>query len=324
MIPEIFFSNENIIFFANYEELIKIYPSYYKLELEKKEVFLLDLKIFLDGQKDNFTKSYKTIKYLDLLLNRISLDKKDTINHTITYEIVQKKKILIQNFLDFEILYNLDKKLLSLIKMSYNRFNSKNELDKEIRTTFLKKAIEDTFNEEEITFIDVIKKFERLIQQYEIITRAYIEELNTEKVKYDYEKRIQEINEKLSSMIGDIHTKQIILPIAFVIGTAQIKDNTPGSLVFMIFLGLFVFTCLLTMYSNTQKKLVESVKNNINYWEKFYKTNLKTLYKNEIKMKISHIQDIIKKVESGMFHTLLLSWSLIIILMIYLILKYSS
>ncbi len=324
LIPETYFNNENIFFIDNYNDLIEKYPSYYKLEIEKKEVFFLKLKSFLHERNDNFIKTYKTLKFLDLLLNKIAIDNKDTSNHTITYEIIQKKKILVCNLLDYQTINSIDKKLLSQIKMVYKRFNATNELDKEIKTTFLKKAIEDSFSKDEISFIDIIKKFERMIQQYEIIIRAYIEELDTEKVKYDYEKRIQEINEKLSSMIGDIHTKQIILPIAFVIGTAQIKESTPTSLVFMIFLGLAVFTLLVTMYSNTQKKLIESIKDNVDYWENFYKLNLKTLYVNEIKTKISQINNIIDKVKSSMTHTIILSWLLILILMIYLIFKYSK
>lgn len=209
------------------------------------------------------------------------------------------------------------------MKISYSRFNTKSELDKEIRITFLKKAIEDTFSEDEITFVDIINKFERLIQQYEIIVRAYIEELNTEKIKYDYEKRIQEINEKLSSMVGDIHTKQIILPIAFVIGVAQIKSDTSFFIAIMIFFGLCLFTSLLTMYRNTQTKLIYTIEKNIEYWEDFYKTNLKSLYKNDISSRINTIKDIIEKVKDNMYHTILFSWILIVLFMVYIIFQYS-
>lgn len=209
------------------------------------------------------------------------------------------------------------------MRISYSRFNTKSELDKEIRITFLKKAIEDTFTEDEITFVDVINKFERLIQQYEIIVRAYIEELNTEKIKYDYEKRIQEINEKLSSMVGDIHTKQIILPIAFVIGVAQIKSDTSFFIAVMIFFGLSLFTSLLTMYRNTQTKLIQTIEKNVEYWEDFYKTNLKSLYKNDISSRINNIRDIIEKVKGNMYHTIFFSWTLIVLFMVYIIFQYS-
>lgn len=219
---------------------------------------------------------------------------------------------------------NIDNKILSLMRISYSRFNTKSELDKEIRITFLKKAIEDTFSEDEITFVDVINKFERLIQQYEIIVRAYIEELNTEKIKYDYEKRIQEINEKLSSMVGDIHTKQIILPIAFVIGIAQIKHDTSFLIAIMIFFGLSLFTSLLTMYRNTQTKLIHTIEKNVEYWEDFYKTNLKSLYKNDISSRIYNIKGIIEKVKDNMFHTIFFSWLLIILFLIYIIFQYSK
>lgn len=210
------------------------------------------------------------------------------------------------------------------MRISYSRFNTKSELDKEIRITFLKKAIEDTFSEDEITFVDVINKFERLIQQYEIIVRAYIEELNTEKIKYDYEKRIQEINEKLSSMVGDIHTKQIILPIAFVIGIAQIKHDTSFFIAIMIFFGLSLFTSLLTMYRSTQTKLIHTIEKNVEYWEDFYKTNLKSLYKNDISSRIQSIKCIIEKVKDNMFHTIFFSWLLIILFLVYIIFQYSK
>ncbi|MDN5093396.1 hypothetical protein [Aliarcobacter butzleri] len=294
------------------------------MELEKKEVFFLETKSFLIEVKDKLIISYKNIKYLDLLINKIAIDKRDTENHTITYEIIQKKKLSIKNFLDFDSIINIDSKILSLMRMSYSRFNTKSELDKEIRITFLKKAIEDTFSEDEITFVDVINKFERLIQQYEIIVRAYIEELNTEKIKYDYEKRIQEINEKLSSMIGDIHTKQIILPIAFVIGIAQIKPDTSFFIAIMIFFGLSLFTSLLTMYRNTQTKLIQTIEKNLEYWEDFYKTNLKSLYRNDISSRINNIRDIIEKVKDNMYHTIFFSWTLIILFLIYIIFQYSK
>lgn len=321
-IPESFFTDNDIVFFLNHEEFIKTYPNYYKLELEKKEVFFLETKSFLIEEKNKLIKSYKKIKYLDLLINKIAIDKRDTENHTITYEIIQKKKLSIKNFLDFDSIKNIDNKILSLMKISYSKFNTKSELDKEIRITFLKKAIEDTFSEDEITFVDVINKFERLIQQYEIIVRAYIEELNTEKIKYDYEKRIQEINEKLSSMVGDIHTKQIILPIAFVIGVAQIKSDTSFFIAIMILLGLTLFTSLLTMYSGTQKKLIHTIEKNVEYWESFYENNLNSLYINDISSRINNIKDIIKKVKNNMFWTIFFSWSLIVLFMVYIVFKY--
>ena len=50
------------------------------------------------------------------------------------------KKLSIKNFLDLDSIKNIDNKILSLMRISYSRFNTKSELDKEIRIIFLKKA----------------------------------------------------------------------------------------------------------------------------------------------------------------------------------------
>lgn len=278
--------------------------------------------MFLDAISEPIIKKYKDLEFIDKLLYKVKLKNRKSEKHTLSYEIIHKKMIVINNSISYDNLNNLDKRIIVSIKTAYKRFISRSQLDKEIRLVFFKKAIEDTFNRNYITFDDVILNIDNLLQQYEIISRAYIEELDTEKVKYDYEKRLQEYNEKLSSMVGDIHTKQIMFPIAFVIGVAQIDKVSSTQFVLIILFGLLIFATILTFYSNTQKNLIKVLEDNIQYWEEFYKKNLNTLYKSEIENKIFSIKEIISKVKNNINYSVLLSWVLIIVFFIYITFKY--
>ena len=325
-IPLVDFENNGFYFFEDYKSFIEDYPSYYKFKKEKKEVFFLDKKQLFSEVNDSFVKSYKRLEYLDLIFEKISFQEaKESENHSLTYEVLHKRKTVIKNKISFEQLENINKKLGLLIKLSYRRLNARTDLDKEIRTTFLKKAIEDVFLDNEITFTEITKKFDVLMQQYEIITRAYIEELDTEKIKYDYEKKIQDINEKLSLTTNDIHTKLILLPLGYVVAVAQMRTETfPMQISFIIFLGLIIFTTIINLFTNTQKKLIINTEDDIKYWENFYKLHLKTLYETEIKIKIDNIKSITSSIKDRMFITIFLSWLLVLILGIYIIFRYSN
>lgn len=325
-IPTQIFASQNIYFFNDYESFVEIYPNYYKLQKEKKEIFFLDKKRFLSEIRDNFIKSYKSLKCLDVIFEKISFQRpKESENHTFTYEVLHKRKTLVKSKIGIEDITNIDKRLSALIKLSYKKLNTQNELDKEVRITFLKKAIEDVFPENEITFTEITQKFEVLMQQYEIITRAYIEELDTEKIKYDYEKKIQDINEKLSLTTSDIHTKLILLPLGFVVAVAQMRTvDFPLEISLIILLGLIIFTTIINLFTNTQKKLIINTEVDIKYWEKFYKKHLISVYESEIKIKIDNIKAITESIKHRMFITIFLSWLLVTVLFIYIVFRYSN
>lgn len=308
------FRDEKILLKKTIEDFFKEYPSYYKLEKEKNKIFILSEKKFHTQINNLQFNNYANLKNLDLLFNKISIDKKDTENHTITYEVVHKRKLNISNKFDTSKLVSIDRKISFLFKKTYKKICTENELDIDMKIVFLKKTIEDFFNDKKnITFNDIVNNFEELMAQYEIILRAYVEELDTEKIKYDYEKKIQELNEKLSNMTNDINTKILILPIAYVLGAAQIKKDTDCIIIGLIFLGLIAFTTLVTIFSNIQKELMESINIDITYWENFYKKNLKTTYNTSIKYRFSKINKLVLSLKSRIFLTLFISWGLIVI-----------
>lgn len=314
-----YFEENNIIIVNNFQDFIEKYPSYKSLKSTNKDIFILDTKQFISSIESELITAYKDIEYLEMLIERLSIDNKKSAFNTITYEIIHQRKIYLQNKVNIDTLNKINEtKLSEKIKTCYNKFVSKDELDFDTKQMFLKKAFEDIFkNKKNITFIEVIDEFNTLIQEYEIIKRAYIENLDTQKIKYDYQQKTHEINEKLSSTLNDVHTKLILLPIAFVVAIAQMNDKTL-SIQMLIFIGLFMFTLLMHLFSRTQKKVLSNIESDINYWDDFYKKHLNHNYQNNLSEKITNLKTLLTLIYNRINISLVISWILVFFFLIYL------
>ena len=166
----------------------------------------------------------------------------------------------------------------------------------QLHKTFLIKAIETTFKTKgRLTFNDLIEHWNEICSEYELIHTAYLDTLDTNALRYDYQKKLQEFSDKLNSVMSDVQNKAIIPPIAVLLTLANIYDK-PIKIKIVVFILLLLFVAIITIYQYFQITFLDEYKNVIKKWEVFYKRTMSkqyTLFKeqyNQIYERIKNIQ----------------------------------
>jgi hypothetical protein len=157
-------------------------------------------------------------------INTYSVFYKSTIkieNKLVSSEIDNNPTYTEKNFFIDEVKLNKNRDILSILINDVNRLQNNNS-DYKINIEFLKKSIYDQFegkikNKETIYFYEIIEKLEQIYDDYELIKRAYIDSLNPDKLKEDFQKKYQEALTYLNSILTDIHTKTLFIPIAIIL-----------------------------------------------------------------------------------------------------------
>ncbi|MHB1664264.1 MAG: hypothetical protein ACYCT7_03235 [bacterium] len=234
---DLFFLNNELDFLSKFRT---------EINTVQKSYFIKSLNFYSETDEDKkseeiFFKYYNLLILLKEIIESIS-DDKEPKSEIIIYSIFYKGNIKVENKLvetndDNYVEAPKDKNILIFLSDNYkcnkianilhelikdvNKAQNDNS-DYKINIEFLKKSIYDQFKEKikdkkEIYFYELIEKLEQIYDDYELIKRAYIDSLNPDKLKDDFQKKYQEALTYLNSILTDIHTKTLFIPIAIIL-----------------------------------------------------------------------------------------------------------
>ncbi len=251
-------SEFNLFFLNNELDLL----NKFKTELNEvtKPYFIKSLNFYSETNENKkseeiFFKYYNLLILLKEIIESIS-DDKESKSEIIIYSIFYKGNIKVENKLvetdddnyveayrneniliflnDINKCNKIADILHELIK-DVNKAQNDNS-DYKINIEFLKKSIYDQFKEKikdkkAIYFYELIEKLEQIYDDYELIKRAYIDSLNPDKLKDDFQKKYQEALTYLNSILTDIHTKTLFIPVAIILSILPklINNNSKSS-----------------------------------------------------------------------------------------------
>jgi|GEM_PF-5812504 len=163
--------------------------------------------------------------------------------------IFYKKSLHVQKTVEQSALETLRKKcdeiqeIVDILKDEISRTE-----DAAIREEFLKKAIFDLFKNEsnpsnKPDIGDITIAIDKIYDEYRLVKRAYIDSLDTEKIKRDFESRYRESLTALKTLLSDLHTKALFVPMAVLFALAQKyskeMDEQNTILFYLAFLAFF-------------------------------------------------------------------------------------
>jgi hypothetical protein len=256
------------------------------------------------------------LEYLDNLFELISIDRKKGKGRSYKYELFYSKKTIVYGYVDYEHLHKVNDEFLNPIKHLYTKFTQK-DYKSELEKKFILKAIEDVFkNEKEITFNDIIDNWENICEEYEIIQRAYIESLDTQKLKFDYEKKLQEMHDQLYSILNNIQNKMIIPPLAIAFVVANVYDKPISVKLFSVCV-VFIFVLIITAYSILQYNYLSNAEQSFNRWKQLYKKHITKNFSHKWKERFEKLENFISYIKLLLIGSNLIFWLFVFLLFIF-------
>ncbi len=287
--------------FSDLSLFIKHFPNYSFVSNEKLVgTYIVDTIICEDASSLAIYEKYKKLSLLDSIMHKISLDKKNSTPRCYEYEVFNTKKTLIKNTITLEVLEKLDDSFFEQISYIDERLSTLNKPQLELEKSFLAKSIEDVFKQKNIqknsTYNDLVKCFNEICEEHELLQKAYLDSLDTNSIKFDYQKKTQEVNDKLQTILSDMQNKLIIPPIALIVALANIHDK-PILIKSLTMFILFFFFVIVGYYAYNQYKILDNYILTIENWKKFY---LKFLSKNfkKIETNFKNISDIASNIQN--------------------------
>ncbi len=304
--------NEHAVLkFQDFDTFIQRHPNITFLMKEKLVGKYTVDRFEQEGEEDKLLKKYREIKVLDSIIDKISISKKTSSNRCYEYELFNTKKISIKSFIDKRLLEKMDENFSQKLEFISSKLNSLSTSQLGLERSFLSKAIEDILKHNqvkgiEVTYIDIIEYIDEICEEYELLQKSYIDSLDSNSIRYDYQKKTQEINDKLQSISSDIQNKSILPPIALLIVLANIY-NKPLMIQIITMMILFFFFALTSVYGYSQIKILNSHIRSIKEWKNFYRKFLSKNYiKLENRFKDSH--DTAKRIRMIIKVTLFIHW----------------
>jgi len=300
------------------KKFIKVFPS--KIYLFNKNLFTDTNTLKVDNifSQNSLIEKYKDLEYLDNLFELLSIEKLEGKVRSYKYELFYSKKIIVDGYIDYEHLKKVNNNFLNSIKHLYIKFSQK-DYKSELEKKFLLKALEDVFkNKKELTFNDIIDNWENICEEYEIIQRAYIESLDTQKLKFDYEKKLQEMHDQLYSILNNLQNKIIIPPLAIVAVVANIY-NKPISIKLISILFLFIFIGIITNYSVLQLNYLSNIEQSFNRWKQLYKKHISKNFSNKWKQRFEKLESFIFQIRVLLIGSNIVFWLFTCIIFVFFI-----
>ncbi len=152
--------------------------------------------------------------------------------------------------------------------------------DPQTKSEFLKKSIYDIFKDkiknQTLKINDIVEKFNEIYSEYEIIKRAYIDSLDTDKIKDDFKNKYQETLNFINNIISNLYTKTLFIPLALIFGISQkltSQNLTNQIFIYISLIGFLIFLSYL-IWGNFHllkniKIQIKELQDDLQYYDKF-------------------------------------------------------
>ncbi len=209
---------------------------------------------FIYDKPENFFECYRLYEQLDSFLQSFAVtnDKEKVV-------LYYKEPIVIQKKVD-----NLECKETEKVQDSFQKLLDDIAQDRQTKIEFFKKALYDIFKqsikEERLTIVNLYKDFNKVYQEYLLVKQAYIDSLDTDKIKDEFKDKYNETMNFLNTVISSLYTKTLFIPLTIIFALSQRVSiqNTDGK--FYIFIALELFLLLLAYLIYGSKSILENVK----------------------------------------------------------------
>ena len=311
-----FFPNEEI-FFRKLPSALKFDPARdfhffikeVKWSREENVCYLANSS--LDEKNSRFLKVYSRLRQVLGFLNKVS-DNYSSEGVFYIYSSSRLVKISLKihpdrssNLLDDLIDENLQRALEHLLSdIEGIDLDSEEHPLKSLHIEFAKRAIinvlkDEVRNTKAISLECFIKKFKEITEEYKVIKKAFVESLESSKLKEDFEKKYYEILGRLHSQLSDINSKAIFIPLALLFGVSKLASSLFLNL--SIFFGTLIFSALICLYLKGQRKILRAVQTEID----FFKQRLEDL--ESLKSKFDSIKDLSRTIDRRIYFTHLIN-----------------
>jgi len=256
--------NLDLLFFTTENDFLQ------KTGIKKlqKQIFIFDKKSDLK----NYLKCYAFFVTLKEFISEISISINALKKEIILY---YKEPIIIKEDIQYLKCSNIDKKRELLDKLKKDI-----QLELQTRREFIKKAIYDIFKEKiknnNLTINDIAEKFNEIDSEYYLIKRAYIDSLDTDKIKDDFKNKYQETLNFINNIISNLYTKTLFIPLALIFGISQRLTSKDYTNQLFIFISLILFLLILAylIWGNIHilkniKIQIDELKEEIKYFKSF-------------------------------------------------------
>lgn len=291
--PSFLQTNFNFNFYFNFNEFIEKNNT----SLNDEYFYILDKKITSFQTSENkYLQTHSIILKLQDILKDIADDVESQVKNKI-YTIFDSKKIKITsdfNLDDIEFILEKDPNFGKTVSNLYDELELKSE--KKTRSIFFKKSLELTFKEKNIQMSDMLKNLEKIFTEYESHYRAYINSLEPEKIKAQFEEEHTSFLKDLNIILGDVHNKIIFIPIAFIFGASQLTtggDFKGG----IIITGMLTFTIFVHLFLRTHRKVLDILNSKIKDRKEYYEDKEPTLFK-KYKSRIEELLNLSRNIDT--------------------------
>lgn len=303
--PHYMRTNIDFYFYFTFDEFLK------ENNVKTPANFLILEKSLTNLSKSDSLDIYEKVVSFQNLLTDISDDVETDLNNKI-YTFFDTKKIKInssfeENDIKF-ILQNCQNFGINIKKL-YDDLEFENQ--KQIRIIFFKKALEITFKKSDLTMSDVLHNINDILQEYEAHYRAYINSLEPEKIKAEFEEEHNRFLKELNSILADVHNKVIFIPIAFIFGATQFTTGSTLKGV-MIIAGMMIFSTFISLFLHTHSRVLAILDDDISSKKKFFEKENPSLFK-KYQNKLTSIEKLSKSIKTRITITNYTTWLLVII-----------
>lgn len=161
--------------------------------------------------------------------------------------------------------------------------------------------------------ISVLSNLQDIYEEYQVHHRAYINSLEPGKLKEAFEKEIQDTLGKLNSLLSDVNSKMIFLPIAFIVSLGQLSSNQQAKNL-IIFMGMFIFCLLVHKFSKTQQELLNVIKHDIDDRRILFEQNV-SKFSRELEPKMTRLLNLVNSIDQRFNWTIYLTWSILVVVL---------
>lgn len=282
-----------------------------RTKLNVKAFYIQELKFnYKMIEKESFFKYYDAVCILQKIVGNIATGVPEDVSASsdVKYTIFDKRKFIVSSKYIYTDVKMIEKQENFFSLISELDDETMRESDKRTNVLFLINAFENVFvdQKEEITFSQILTNLQAIYEEYQIHHRAYINSLEPGKLKETFEKDIQDYLGKLNSLLSDVNSKMIFLPIAFIVSLGQLSDKEQVKNL-VIMMGMFIFCLLVHKFSRTQQELLAAIKDDIDDKKLSFEKNVSKFFK-ELEPKITRLSKLVEAIDKRFKWTIGLTW----------------